>query len=48
MKTTQLGPLRVSRIALGAMLMGDTTRLADAHRVLDRYLEAVERKLPGG
>jgi aryl-alcohol dehydrogenase-like predicted oxidoreductase len=40
MKTAQLGPLRVSRIVLGAMLMGDTTPPADAHRVLDRYLEA--------
>lgn len=40
METTQLGPLRVSRIVLGAMQMGDATPPADAHRMLDRYLEA--------
>jgi aryl-alcohol dehydrogenase-like predicted oxidoreductase len=40
MDTTQLGPLTVSRLALGAMLMGDVTPAAEAHRMLDRFVEA--------
>src|SRR3954471_5044451 len=40
MQTTQLGPLTVSRLALGAMLMGDKTPVDDAHRMLDRFGEA--------
>ena len=31
MQTTSLGPLTVSRIALGAMLMGDKTPVDEAH-----------------
>jgi aryl-alcohol dehydrogenase-like predicted oxidoreductase len=40
MQTTSLGPLTVSRLALGAMLMGDKTPVDESHRMLDRYLEA--------
>jgi aryl-alcohol dehydrogenase-like predicted oxidoreductase len=40
METTTLGPLTVSRLALGAMLMGDSTPAAEAHRMLDRFLDA--------
>jgi aryl-alcohol dehydrogenase-like predicted oxidoreductase len=40
MQTTTLGPLTVSRLALGAMLMGDKTPRAEAERILDRYLAA--------
>ena len=40
MHTTPLGPLTVSRLALGAMLMGDSTPPAEAHRMLDRFLDA--------
>ena len=40
MQTTTLGPLTVSRIALGAMLMGAATPETDAHRMLDRFLDA--------
>ncbi|MGZ8649139.1 MAG: aldo/keto reductase [Solirubrobacteraceae bacterium] len=40
MDTAQLGPLTVSRLGLGAMLMGDATPTDDAHRILDRFLEA--------
>ena len=40
MQTTTLGPLTVSRIALGAMLMGAATPEADAHRMLDRFVDA--------
>jgi aryl-alcohol dehydrogenase-like predicted oxidoreductase len=40
MQTTTLGPLTVSRLALGAMLMGESTPAAEAHRMLDRFLEA--------
>jgi aryl-alcohol dehydrogenase-like predicted oxidoreductase len=40
MDTTSLGPLTVSRLALGAMLMGGATPEAEAHRMLDRFLEA--------
>jgi aryl-alcohol dehydrogenase-like predicted oxidoreductase len=40
MKTTRLGPLTVGRIALGAMLMGESTPSAEARRMLDRFREA--------
>jgi aryl-alcohol dehydrogenase-like predicted oxidoreductase len=37
-QTTTLGPLTVSRLALGAMLMGGKTPPDEAERILDRYL----------
>jgi len=40
MQNTSLGPLTVSRLALGAMLMGGATPEAESHRMLDRFLEA--------
>jgi aryl-alcohol dehydrogenase-like predicted oxidoreductase len=40
METAQLGPLTVSRICLGAMLFGGKTPPAEAHRMLDRFLDA--------
>jgi aryl-alcohol dehydrogenase-like predicted oxidoreductase len=40
MDTTSLGPLTVSRLCLGTMLMGGKTPVADSHRMLDRFLEA--------
>jgi aryl-alcohol dehydrogenase-like predicted oxidoreductase len=40
MQTTSLGPLTVSRLALGAMLMGGATPVDESHRMLDRFLEA--------
>jgi aryl-alcohol dehydrogenase (NADP+) len=40
MQTTSLGPLTVSRLALGAMLMGDRTPAGEAHRMLDRFVDA--------
>jgi aryl-alcohol dehydrogenase-like predicted oxidoreductase len=40
MHTTSLGPLTVSRLALGAMLFGDTTPEEEAYRILDRFLDA--------
>jgi aryl-alcohol dehydrogenase-like predicted oxidoreductase len=40
METTSLGPLTVSRLALGAMLMGGATPEDEAHRMLDRFLDA--------
>jgi aryl-alcohol dehydrogenase-like predicted oxidoreductase len=40
METTSLGPLTVSRLALGAMLMGDKTPPDEAHRMLDRFVDA--------
>src|SRR5215216_4317174 len=40
MDTASLGPLTVSRLALGAMLMGDATPEAESHRMLDGFLEA--------
>jgi aryl-alcohol dehydrogenase-like predicted oxidoreductase len=39
MRTTTLGPLTVSRLCLGAMLMGGATRANEAHRMLDRFLD---------
>src|SRR4051794_7221186 len=40
MQTAQLGPLTVSRLAIGAMLMGGRTPGAEAHRMLDRFVDA--------
>jgi aryl-alcohol dehydrogenase-like predicted oxidoreductase len=40
MDTAQLGPLTVSRLCLGTMLMGSDTPPAEAYRILDRFLEA--------
>jgi aryl-alcohol dehydrogenase-like predicted oxidoreductase len=40
MQTTTLGPLQVSRLCLGAMLMGGATPADEAHRILDRFLDA--------
>jgi len=37
---TALGPLTVSRLGLGAMLMGGDTPAAEAHRMLDRFIDA--------
>ncbi|HEV8152960.1 MAG TPA: aldo/keto reductase [Solirubrobacteraceae bacterium] len=37
METADLGPLRVSRLALGTMLMGERTPAAEAHRILDAF-----------
>jgi len=40
MQHADLGPLRVSRLALGTMLMGEATPADEAHRMLDAYLAA--------
>jgi aryl-alcohol dehydrogenase-like predicted oxidoreductase len=40
METTQLGPLTVSRLCLGAMLMGGKTPPDESERMLDRFREA--------
>ena len=40
MHTARVGPLTVSRLALGAMLMGDKTPADEAHRMLDRFADA--------
>jgi aryl-alcohol dehydrogenase-like predicted oxidoreductase len=40
MDTAQLGSLTVSRLCLGAMLMGDATPDDEAYRILDRFHEA--------
>ena len=40
MDTARLGPLTVSRLALGAMLMGGKTPVDEAHRMLDRFVDA--------
>jgi len=40
MQTAQLGPLTVSRLCLGAMLMGGKTPAPEAHRMLDRFRDA--------
>jgi aryl-alcohol dehydrogenase-like predicted oxidoreductase len=40
MQTTELGPLTVSRICLGTMLMGGKTDPAESERMLDRYRAA--------
>jgi len=36
----ELGPFRVSRLCLGTMLMGDKTPAAEAHRMLDVFVDA--------
>jgi aryl-alcohol dehydrogenase-like predicted oxidoreductase len=40
METTQLGPLTVTRLCLGAMLMGGKTPPEESERMLDRFREA--------
>jgi aryl-alcohol dehydrogenase-like predicted oxidoreductase len=40
MRTTTLGPFTVSRLCLGAMLMGGATPADEAHTLLDRFLDA--------
>ena len=40
MQTASLGPLTVSRLCLGAMQMGVQTPPDEAHRMLDRFVEA--------
>ena len=40
MDTAPLGPLTVSRLALGTMLMGGATPVDESHRMLDRFLDA--------
>jgi len=40
METTSLGPLTVTRLCLGTMLMGGKTPVKESHQMLDRYLEA--------
>jgi aryl-alcohol dehydrogenase-like predicted oxidoreductase len=40
MQTTTLGPLTVSRLCLGTMLMGDKTPREESHRMLDRFVDA--------
>jgi aryl-alcohol dehydrogenase-like predicted oxidoreductase len=40
MDTASLGPLTVSRLSLGTMLMGNSTPVDEAHRMLDRYHDA--------
>jgi aryl-alcohol dehydrogenase-like predicted oxidoreductase len=40
MEHVPLGPLTVSRLALGTMLFGDRTPAAEAHRMLDAFVDA--------
>jgi hypothetical protein len=40
MRTTTLGSFTISRLCLGAMLMGGDTPAGEAHRMLDRFREA--------
>jgi aryl-alcohol dehydrogenase-like predicted oxidoreductase len=40
MQTTTLGPFTVSRLCLGAMLLGSKTPREESHRMLDRFLDA--------
>src|SRR3954447_22335414 len=40
MDTARLGPLTVSRLALGAMLMGEKTPVDESHRMLDAFVDA--------
>jgi aryl-alcohol dehydrogenase-like predicted oxidoreductase len=40
MRTAALGPFTVSRLCMGAMHMGEKTPAAEAHRMLDRFLDA--------
>ena len=39
MDTAPLGPLTVSRLCLGTMLMGDSTPVDESHRMLDRFVD---------
>jgi aryl-alcohol dehydrogenase-like predicted oxidoreductase len=40
MHDADLGPLRVSRLALGTMLMGGRTPVDESHRILDAFVDA--------
>jgi aryl-alcohol dehydrogenase-like predicted oxidoreductase len=40
MRTTSLGPLTVSSLCLGTMLMGGRTPVEESHQILDRFLDA--------
>jgi aryl-alcohol dehydrogenase-like predicted oxidoreductase len=40
MQTSSLGPLTITRLALGTMLMGARTPVDESHRILDRFLDA--------
>jgi aryl-alcohol dehydrogenase-like predicted oxidoreductase len=40
MDTAPLGPITISRLCLGTMLMGSSTPVEESHRMLDRYLDA--------
>src|SRR5215203_982231 len=40
MDTASLGPLTVSRLCLGTMLMGNSTPVDESHRMLDRFVDA--------
>src|ERR1700748_2632429 len=40
MEHVDLGPLRVSRLCLGTMLMGGRTPADEAHRILDAFVAA--------
>ena len=40
MQTSSLGPLTVSRLAFGCMLLGDRTPAEEAPRLLDRFVQA--------
>jgi aryl-alcohol dehydrogenase-like predicted oxidoreductase len=40
MQTISLGPLTISRLGLGTMLMGGATPVGEAHRMMDRFLDA--------
>src|SRR5436190_13326454 len=40
MDVAPIGPLRVSRLCLGTMLMGGKTPAGDAHRMLDAFVAA--------
>ena len=39
MRTTTLGPFTVSRLCLGAVLMGGATPADEAQRMLDRFVD---------
>src|SRR3954453_18706482 len=40
MRTAPLGPLTVSSLCLGTMLMGGRTPVPESHQILDRFLDA--------
>jgi aryl-alcohol dehydrogenase-like predicted oxidoreductase len=40
MRTAPLGPLTVSSLCLGTMLMGGRTPVEESHQILDRFLDA--------